>query len=216
MNRRIIISVFLTLFIMIGSQQVFAAPPPPGVNEILEEMGEFEESFEGEKWEEAQEAITKIDRETKEILAQSGLTDEYLLSSLKAMQKYTLARNQNQLEAQYIRFQKQFFQLLDQFDYEVHPIITMLEKYVIDESSEAYENKDYDDVVSEMREAGNLIDLAKQLFVDKGVPGEEVDNFKATVIDIILVGKKEDYVRMGELLNKAKEQFAGLMTVYKK
>ena len=212
--RLTIVSVFISLSLIFSSLPLYASQAPEGVNEVLEKLGELEESFEKEEWQEAQEAVGNIEREVKEILANAKLQDEPLLDSLATLKKYVLANNEGQVEVQYIRFQKHFFELINHFDFDVHPVIIMIQKYVMDESTEAYEKKDYEDVISEMREAGNLIDHAKPLFMEKGIPEQELDSFKSSVIALIMAGKKEKYVEMGSMLAKIKEQYMSFLTRY--
>lgn len=216
MFRRLAISLcILTLCLAVSPLILSAASAPEGVNEVLEEMGELEENFEGEKWKEAFESVEKIEREINEILAQTQLKDDPLLESLAAVRKYVVAQNEDRLEGQYIRFQKHFFQLINMFDFDMHPVLTMIQKYVIEESTEAYEKKDYEDVISEMREAGNLIDHAKPIFMEKGIPEQELDDFKSKVIELIMVGKKKQYAEMGTLLDIVKEQYSSFISRYK-
>lgn len=191
-----------------------AAEPPDGVEEVIEQMSEMEGSFEAGKWSEAQDAYKKIVKAVDEILEQSQLEDQSMNAALESLGKYLNDMNEKQVEAQYIRFQKQFFQFITRFEYEVHPILHMIQQYVVDESAEAYANKDYKDVVNEMREAGNLIDHAKPLLVEKGIPEQEVDEFKNQIIDLIMAGKKDDYQRMGELLEQIKSTYGSFMTRY--
>lgn len=192
-----------------------AATAPEGVNNVLEEMSVFEENFESEKWQAARDSLDKIDREVKEVFVQSKLDDVTLKEVLTGLSKYTNEKNEQQVEVQYIRFQKQFFNFISQFDYDIHPLLDMIQKYVIEESSEAYEKKDYEDVMSEMREAGNLIDHAKSLLVAKGIPEQEVNDFKSKVIALLMAGKKEEYAKMGELLEELKITYSSFLTRYK-
>ena len=210
-----VIVLFLGFALVFTPLSLSAASAPAGVNNILEEMSEFEEGFEAEKWQEAKESVEKIEKELNEIFVQSNLNDSALVKVLASLKKYVIEQNEKQVEVNYIRFQKQFFNFISQFDYDVHPILSMIQKYVIEESSEAYEKKDYDDVMSEMREAGNLIDHAKPLLVEKGIPEQEINDFKSKVIALIMAGKKEDYAKMGELLEELKITYGSFLSRYK-
>ena len=207
--------LFFGFFLVFIPLPLSAASAPAGVNNVLEEMSELEEGFEAEKWQEANESVEKIEKELNEIFAQSNLNDSALIEVLASLKKYVIEQNEKQVEVNYIRFQKHFFNFISQFDYDVHPILGMIQKYVIDESSEAYEKKDYDDVMSEMREAGNLIDHAKPLLVEKGIAEQEVNDFKSKVIALIMAGKKKDYAKMGELLEELKITYGSFLTRYK-
>lgn len=192
----------------------FGAPPPDEVDEILGQLGKFEESFEAENWNEAMAVLGVLSGEVRGMLEHSARKDEYLEKSLDDLSKYVIEQNEQQAEAQYIRFQKQFFEFISQFDYKVHPLLDMIQTSVLDESSQAYADKDYEDVVREMREAGNLIEQARPLLVERGIQDVEINEFKSRVIELIMAGRKEDYQKMGVLLDQIRERYASFMTRY--
>ena len=196
-------------------QAAFAAAPPSGVNEVIEDMGVLEENFEGEHWDAAQESVTKIDKTVQEIFTESGLNDPTLVKLLGSLRQTVEKKDERRTEGNYILFQKQFFTFISQFDYDVHPILTMIQQYVVEESNEAFANKDYDDIVSEMQEAGNLIKNAKPLLVEKGIPEAEVDAFKAKVIEAIRAGKNHDDNKIGLLLKEIDAMYGSFLERYK-
>ena len=108
-------------------------------------MGEFEESFENQKWEEAEEVIEKIDKELTEVFAQSKLTDTNLSHLLDDLKKSIMIREEKLTENNFILFQNQYFSFLNNFDYEIHPLLGVIKQYIVDEASEALNKKDYDE-----------------------------------------------------------------------
>lgn len=193
-----------------------ATPPPEGVDEVLELMGEMEGSFEVGNWEEAGEAYKKIVDAVNEVFERSQLDDKYTRNALASLGKSLSNKDGRMSEAQFIRFQKQFFQFLEQFDYEIHPVLKMIRQYIVEEATEAYEKKDYSEVVSELAETANLLGSAKPLLMEKGIPEEEVDVFKDQVIALIRAGKNEKFDQMGVLLEQVRSKYLSFMERYQK
>lgn len=214
-NTALFIAAAVGLF-CIFTTSLFCAPPPAGVNEVIEGMAELEQSYETGYWIEAKEAVEKIRKEIGEIFEESKTEDTTLTEVLVSLDKYVDERNEYQVELQYIHFQKRFFEFIKQYDYEVHPILSTIERYVVEESAEAYEKKNYKDVISEMRETGNLIKHARPLLVEKGVSASDVLDFKDKLIETIILGKKGEYAKMGELLQQVQEQYTAFMQQVKK
>ena len=200
----------------IFTTSLFCAPPPTGVNEVIEEMGEFEQSYETGNWIEAKEAFEKIRKEMGEILQESKTEDPLLTEVLVSLEKHVDERNEDRVEGKYILFQNRFFEFIKKYDYEVHPILSMIEKYVVEESAEAYEKKNYNDVISEMSETGNLITRARPFLFEKGVSSSDVNEFKNKVLETIIIGEKGDYAKMGELLKQVQAQYTTFMQQVKK
>lgn len=193
----------------------FAASPPEGVNEIIEIMEELEESFESDKWKEAQEGIDKIDKELKEVFAQAQLDDFTLDQTVKDLRNAIVDKDEKQTEVNFIRFQKRFFIFISHFDYDVHPILSTIEEYIFDETVEAAEKKDFEDVTAEMIEVGNLFKIASPLLVDKGVSDEEISEFQSEVMNLIKAARKEDINQVNSSLKKVMEMYKSFMEKYK-
>lgn len=188
---------------------------PDGVNEILEQMGEFEESFESDNWDEAAEIVEKINTELKQVFAESKLDDFTLEKSLATLEHSVKDKHRERTDANFIMFQKQFFNFISHFDYEIHPILEMIEKYVVDEAGEAAEKNELGEVASEMAEAANLIDHARPLLVEKGISEQEVDDFKKKVIDVIKAAKSDDAAQMNTVLKEVQDIYASFIDRYK-
>ena len=190
--------------------------PNEKIDEVIEEMGELEENFEENKWGEAQESAEKIENEIKEIVARIQTDDLDIQGAAENLKKAVAGKNSEETELAYITFQKRFFSLLNDFDYEVHPVLSILEQYIIDEAGEAAEKNDIDEVISDIRESGNLFKYAKPIFLEKGVSQQDLKEFNAKIIDLLLAGKKKDNKKVYELLKEIQEQYKTFMTVIEK
>jgi hypothetical protein len=181
--------------------------PTEEVGEIIEAMGELEESYEDNQWEEALESTEKIDKEVKGIIAQIKTDDLNLQGALDNLKKSVAGHNSEDTELAYIIFQRRVFSLLNDFEYDVHPVLTILEQYIIEEAGEAAEKNDFEEVLSEMRESGNLFKYAKPLLSEKGVSQQALSEFNAKIIALIRAGNHNDNKKVAELLKEIQAQY---------
>lgn len=192
----------------------FGTPMPDEVDEILMQLEEFEENFESANWDGAGAILGVISGEIRRMLEQSRRQDEYLEKLLTDLSQYVIEENEKLVEVHYLRFKKQFFQFISGFEYEVHPLLEIIRQYVVEDSTEAYANRDYTGVISEMREVGNLIAHARPQLMEKGIAEKEIDAFRSRVIGLIIAGNKEEYEKMGDLLEQVRKQYNSLLTRY--
>jgi hypothetical protein len=192
-----------------------AAPPPTGVSEVIVEMGKFEENYQRGKWQEASESTERMEKEIKEIFVQAQLDDFVLEEALVDLKKQVALKNGEGVADTYIAFQKQYFNFVSHFDHDVHPILVKIEQYVMIEAPESFAKKDYEDVLREMQMAGMLVEHGKAVLINKGITEREINEFKSKLIILAMTGKKEDYAKMGELLEQLKTTYGSFMTRYK-
>jgi len=210
---KFIVLVTGTLSLFLPSS--FAATAPGGVNEIIEVMEEFEESFESNKWQEALEAIDKIHKELKEVFVQAQLDDYILENAITDLRNSVVKKREKETEVNFVRFQNRFFIFISHFDYDVHPVLKIIEEYIFEKTAEAAEKKEFDEVASEMVEVGNLIKSASPLLLEKGVSDEEISRFKSEVIHLIKAARKEDINQVNSSLKKVMEMYKSFMDRYK-
>jgi len=214
-NTAIIILIFGIISLSSSFALATAPAPPDGVSEIIEQMGEFEESFENQNWSEADEAIEKIDNELKEVFAQSKLNDTTLTQLLGNLKKSIKIKEEKLTETNFILFQNQYFNFINNFYFKIHPLLAIIKQYMVDEAAEALSKKDYDEVVSEMREAANLMKQAKTLLTEKGIAVSEISWLQAQIIETIKAGRAKDADRINELLQDIKIKYMSMLEQYK-
>jgi len=162
----------------------FAKPAPPAsLNETLEYLAALEKGFEGEQWGKALETIRQVDQAlTSAIQSHADSVPDALSKRLKLITtKLTAALNgkdKEEAEEQYIQLQLLTFEIMDHFDYKVHPILVTLEKYVADEALEALEKNDYEDVLAELHEVASFFQKSAQLLNQHGVSREDLNVFR--------------------------------------
>jgi hypothetical protein len=194
-------------------------PLPDGLDEILEEMSELEESYEEGNWLKAQQSVGKINLELKELFekTENGNLEEdkkMMSRDIYLLKAYVLEENTEKTEGQYIKFQKRFFNFINNFDYEIHPVFSMIDKYINEEATEAAAKMDFDDVVSEMREVGNLLKLAQPLLKEKGYTDEEIADFRLKIAAVIKAGKAKDANLVNEKLKEVQEAYKSIMALF--
>ena len=212
MNKAMKSFVMLIGIIFVFSQYVSAASTAPqGIVEIIEELAELEESYENNQWQEALETTNKIENELKEVFEQSKLEDAALENALTNLKNAVIGKNEEKTEIKYLLFQKRFFAFINNFEYDVHPLLGLIEKYVIEESAEAAEKGDFKDVASEMAEAGNLIKYAEPVLVEKGITKQELSEFSSKVVDVIRAAKKNDAEQVNQNLKQVQDLYKSFM-----
>jgi hypothetical protein len=190
-----------------------------GLDEILAGMSEFEENYEKGQWHQARKAVEKINWELKgffEKIQRDDLAQEKKMLSRDIYNLRGSIREKNtaQTETNYIRFQVSFFNFMSNFDYEVHPVLAIIDKYINEEAVEAAAEKDFKNVVSEMREVGNLIKLAQPLLTDKGFTEKEFADFRSKIVAVIKAGKEKDAKQVNEKLKEVQEAFKSIMGLF--
>lgn len=195
---------------------LFAAPPPAGVNEVLAEMAKFDESYPAGKWQEASNAVDKMEKTIKEIFVQAQVDDFILEETLADLKKNIAAKNATGVNDAYIAFQKQYFNFVSHFDHDVHPILVRIEYYVLTAAPDAYTRQDYEDLLREMKMATILIDHGKVVLMNKGIPEQDINKFNSKVSALNLAAKKGDQVQTGALLDQLKAEYGSFMERYKK
>ncbi len=209
MNKSIafIIVTFAVTFLSVTS--LFAQNlPPEEVEGIIQDMVVLEKYYEMKQWDKARVKANMIDNNILKVLVETELEAPSLEKALVRLKGSLLEANHKKAQVNYILFQKHFVTFLNNFYYEVHPILRMIERSVIAESDLAMSNKDYSDVVAEMAEAGNLIKHAKPILIAKGVSEEELAKFSSSVLVIIKATKQNDK-------NLVKEELEKMQVLYK-
>ena len=212
--------VFLIGMLFVSFQFALAKSPlPEGLDELFEEMSELEKSYEKRQWQEAQKSVEEMNWEFAELwekIQRNDLAEEKKMLSrdLYNLRGSIRDKDTEQTDINYIKFQKRFFNFLNNFDYEVHPVLSIIDKYINEEAAEAAAEQDFDDVVSEMREVGNLIKLAQPLLKEKGVTDKEFSDFRSKIVAVIRAGKEKDAIQVNEKLKEVQEEYKLILALF--
>lgn len=179
-----VIFIFCFLqFIFVSS--TWAKPtPPPKLLDILKINSEFEESYEKGNWREARKALVEITEGMAEHLEYAErYKSEIKLSDfnpiLVKISAAVAKEDIEEVEKLYLFYQKNLFVFMDQFEYEYHPILLTIDKYIADEAREEAEKGNYSEVESELKEVLVLISKALVIIRDAGVPETEIKSFSS-------------------------------------
>ena len=107
-------------------------------------------------------------------------------------------------ESHYIKIQELFLAIMDNFQYKVPPILSIIDKYIT-EAEDALKKNNFRRVVSEMDEVGDFFYKAELLLKGKGVHHKDINKFKTVVREVRAAGET----------GKAKSALAGIKTLKK-
>lgn len=178
---KVIFIFFILQFFFATS--VWAKPtPPPKLLNILEINSEFEKNYENKNWREARKAIKEITEnltESQEYIERypSEIKDFDFKPILLKISAAVEKEDEEEVEKLYIFYQKNLFVFMDQFEYNYHPLLLTIDKYIADEAKEAAEEGNYSEVKSELTEVLILIQKASVILRDAGVSETELRNF---------------------------------------
>lgn len=182
------------------------AKPVPGVMEMFNNFNELEESFRGDKWDEAIATVQKIENDYKSLVKDlKGTVDGktiqkfgFLIGSFK---KSLESKDQESIEKPFVNLQTMFIDVMNYYDYPAPPVLIILARY-IDEAKEALEKGDIDDAGEEMEEIGGFKDRTIAALTDKGVSPGETNNFFEMVEQGKSLAEKKDKAGFEAVLEK--------------
>jgi len=202
-----LLSIVLCAALVIISVSYAKTAPPANLDEVFELFAEFEESFEDENYAEANEIFEELSKSIVEItdsVEDPNKADFALI--LKGLEEGLKQKNEMKIEPRYFRLQKAFFNILDNFEFETHPIISIIEKYIVEDSMNALKEKDYSDIVSEMKEVGSFINTAQDYLTEHGVVKDEIMSFRNQIVETVTAARNEDEKKTEESLLTLKKQ----------
>jgi hypothetical protein len=205
-----IIAVASILFI--SCSYVYAKPAPPEeLTEILGELSEVEESFESENWsgaraslEEVVELFDKVNNSHGEFVP-VALRNSFLASA-KGLDQFLDKQEEERAENSYIRLQVVLFEIMNYFDYKIHPVIAVLKKYIGDEAREALKDNNLDEVYSELKEVASFVTKNGGLLQQKGVKLEEMQAFMRSLGTAMQQVKEKDATALKTSLDSLESQ----------
>ena len=209
--RGLIVLGVLSLFIYPFGTSLAKPLPPEGLGIIIEQLGELEESYEGEKWDEAAKIVFEIEEELNNISGSIPANDQIDFSnSLKGLHYGITEKDEELTEDAFIRLKNSIFQFSDHFQYDTHPIFTIIDKYIGEEAVEAAESGNFDGVISEIREVANILKNSQHILIDNGATQQEIKEFHKKLNAVVVAARNKDKMVVQESLETAKKYFSNL------
>ena len=215
-RKALIILSALSVILSAGPLQAKPAPPRQLIT-IFDDFTELEENFRSGRWNKALESTDKI--LWTFTLVQPQLEENikadiapYFDSTLDGLRQAIMKKDVQETMARYVEMQEFFFVIMDNFDYKVPPILSIVDKY-ISEAGEALRHKDFSRVASEMQEVGDFFYRVEPLLREKGARFKDVEEFKGAVRQVRAAGdrRSEKTARAGiKALKKLSAKFLRL------
>ncbi len=208
------ISVVCALLLFSLSNTCLAKPlPPDGLGDVFEQLAELEESYENGEWNEAAEMFTELEEGLNEIASKTPA--DYQLdfnNSLKGLHYGIIKKDRELTEKGYIRLTEDCINFCNNFDFKVHPLFSIINKYIGVEAMEAAEKSEFDEVVSEVREVAHMLDEFKDVFNENGIDKKELKELHAQLNNIVAAAKNKDSKLVKKNLEITDKYFASLLS----
>jgi len=218
-----IVRIGLLLLVLLWmSSFAFAKPaPPPGLMDILGEFSEIEEKFEDGEWESARESLAEISEKYNEVYAQhdgviSGNLNKNFNSCCDKFKMNLVVKDEEQTEKSFVNLRLVLFDIMDQFDYEVHPVIALMQKFIGDEAKEALEEGNYREVRSEIEEVYAFFRDSTMMLKKNGVEDKAVESFMETMSEAMRFAKDENKQMLETTLDKLEKQLIAFQETIQK
>lgn len=214
-KRGVLSAVIIAIFFCAAFVQAKPEPPPDLLG-LLQETLEIEENLESGEWDKAAEAIAEVKAEFDELSEKLENTVESAKiektkNSLKALDKFISAKNEDKSMAAYNTVQKGLFDISEAFNYEIPPILLIMKKYLVEEAAEAAEEGNFDEVKSEMREVGAFYKSAREVLLEMGKPQEKIDALGDGIKQVVIAAGKGNKEEVNQVLQQTIELFKSLL-----
>lgn len=184
-SKHFLLVVFLSSALV---SNALAKPAPPAeLTGLLGEFSELEMKFESKQWADALDTLDEVVKEFHEMLPELKESagsmivmkfDETLSQNLK---KALQNKDESAAEKAYIYSQRILFKIMDAYEYKVHPVLLIMEKYISDEATEAAEKGAFYEVLSEMNELSSFFRQARPKLEQRGVSRSDMESFMQKV-----------------------------------
>ncbi len=182
MKKSACLGLLLLVFFFISGHAIAKPSPPPELMEILAEFSEVEEKFEDGDWESARESLSEISAKYDAVYAEyegvlSRKLNNHFNNCCDKFKINLVVRDEEQTRKSFVTLRLVLFDIMDHFNYEIHPVIALMQKFIGDEAKEALEKGDYGEVQSEIEEVYAFFKDSTSMLKTKGVGQEAVDSF---------------------------------------
>jgi len=213
-----ILTVLSVLMFSAGPMQARGAAPPPQLMDIFQDFSSLEAKFKNNRWEEAVESTNEIASTFRKILPDLKKTvkvdiEKDFFSRLSNLKQSLKKRDVQQTEIKYIELHKMIFALLDNYEFKVPPIISVIDTY-IGEAGEAVERDDFKRVVSEMNEVEDFFYQAALDLNERHAQLVDTEEFKSIVRDVREAGRNRDKKRAEAGIDKLRKLSAKFIKLF--
>lgn len=203
--------VFLLIFVCISGYAIAKPAPPLELMEMLKEFSEIEEKFEHGEWKSARESLSEISENYSVVYKQhqaaiSGKLDKHFLRCCDKFKMNLVVQDEEHARKSFVSLRLVLFDIMDQFNYEVHPVIALMQKFIGDEAKEALEEDNYKEVQSEIEEVYAFFRQSRPMLKMNGVGEEAIGSFQKTMGKAMRLAKKEDKQVLESTLNQLEDQ----------
>jgi predicted subunit of tRNA(5-methylaminomethyl-2-thiouridylate) methyltransferase len=183
--------------------------PPESLGHVLELLPELEESYEHEEWDKATRIVGEIEEGLKKAISSTAdNTGIEFSSSLKGLNYGIAQKNEELTERAFIRLNNQIFQYASHFQYDTHPLFSIITRYIDEEAVEAAAEGNFDEVMSELREIASILRNSKDIFINNGVTEKEIQGFHEKLQSAVIAARNKDKKAVLESLDSAKQYFS--------
>lgn len=180
------IRIALLCFLVLQPVFAFSRPsPPPELLGLFGQLESFEEALEQREWPEAMTLLGKthetLAKLTPSLESERPQETEAAGRSLNKLKAAAADRDFNRAHASYLAFQEQLISIMDAFDYKIHPVLYLIDRF-INEAGEGLRKDDLEEVVNELDEIEVLFaGKAKGLLEQRGAAPLVTDHFAEKV-----------------------------------
>ena len=182
--------------------------PPNGLDNVFEQLTELEESYENGEWNQAAKVIGELEEELNKINNETPA--DYQLdfnNSIKGLQYAINKRDAKLAEKGYMRLSNDCIKFCNSFQFDIHPLFSIIKKYLGEEATEASEKSEYEEVISEVREVANILNEFKDVFNDNGIDEKEIKELQLKLNSIVAAAQNKDPKLVKETLETTNKYF---------
>lgn len=192
---------------------------------LLVEISSLEECYESGDWAKATACLERLNQRYVAIYAEAkgqipaGL-NRRIGVCLKALGSFLNSESHQKSEQMFIAMQVALFDIMGRFEYDVHPLLGTIQRYITTEAQNSFEAGDLGHVRSELREVVALFGNNLDLFRDQGVREGQLQEFMVSLGVAVKHCRTEEseslrveLVRLSRLVNEFNLKFQARKSV---
>lgn len=203
--------LFLILFVLQAGTLLAKPAPPPALTDILSDFGEVEELYEEGKWSAADAAMVEIRGKYSVVHKQHAdligktLDHRFDLAYNNLKQVFVL-KNEELAQNRFVNFRFVVFDIMELFDYTVHPIFAIMQKYIDDEAREALGKGEFDEVADEVEEVHAFFIKVIGMLKKHDIASSDIDRFLTSLKQAMAQAGEKDVAGLETSLDSIHNQ----------